>query len=78
MRHARTLGQRKARARQAGTARPAIVHAASRTPHFYRALCADDGGAWRTCALQPPPRTGDFRRLTVARLRRGQIDPELS
>ena len=56
MRHARTLGQRKARARQAGTARPAIAHAASRTPRFYRALCADDG-PWRTRALrQPPPR----------------------
>ena len=56
MRHARTLGQRNARVRQEGTARPAIAHAASHTPRFYRALCADDG-PWRTCALQPPPRS---------------------
>ena len=57
MRQARTLGQRKACARQVGTARPAIAHTASRTCRFYCALCADDG-PWRTprALQQPPPR----------------------
>ena len=56
MRHARTLGQRKARALQTGTARPAIAHSASlaHVPLLSRAMCADDG-PWRTRALQQPP-----------------------
>ena len=49
MRHACALGLRKARARQAGTARPAIAHAAPLTSRFYRALRVD--GPWRTRAL---------------------------
>ena len=56
MRHARALGKRAARAQRTGMARPAIAHAASRTPRFYRALaCSDE--TWRTRALHASART---------------------
>ena len=66
MRHARALGQRKARARQAGTARPAIAHAASlaHVPLLPRAM--DVHGRRRAMAharaAAAAPATGDFRR----------------
>ena len=79
MRHARTLGQRKARARQAGTACPAIAHAASlahvallptaryvrTTGHGARARC---GSCPRDRRFPPTP-------SVFAHSRCGQIDP---
>ena len=60
MRHARALGQRKARARQAGTARPANAHAASLAyvPLLPRAVRGRRAMA-RALLLrrQPPPRS---------------------
>ena len=63
IRHARTLGQRKARARQAGTARPAIAHAASlaHVPLLPRAMCGRRAMAHARAAAAAPA-TGDFRR----------------
>ena len=65
MRHARALGQRKARARarQAATARPAIAHAASlaHVPLLPGAMCGRRAMA-HTRAAAAAPATGDFRR----------------
>ena len=63
MRHARTLGQRKARAWQAGTARPAMAHAASlaHVPLLPRAMCGRRAMAHARAAAAAPA-TGDSRR----------------
>ena len=63
-RQTRTLGQREARARQAGTARPANAHAASlaHVPLLPRAVCGRRAMAHARAAAAAAPAIGDSRR----------------